>query len=607
MRGIARTVLIGWCLIAIAAAAAASATHPAPPGEVARPADDRPMGTPVTLERDAVTLQELLTALGDQADFKLAAGRDVQWDQVTLHVRDRPIDQVMTDLAELLNYSWERGPREQRILSPDLRARAHEEDLRQRWYGAAVDLLLEYAALARRPPEYYIRLKETLRGKPPPDRRLRPPALDIVTRPGSHASLRLLFTLSREQLLALVSANELGYYLPWREMSPAQREMALQIADEMEAPRPHGTPSLPDARRWVQQMGLRLLVYLGNGTHHPSGYMVFMGKALLEAGFAISTSPAPRPAEARGRPYPARDSRRDRGVRPLAEYQDLEEMPFPARGFRQSFPSTWPEVFAQLAERLPFALYSDSFAAPPVGRDARAFLNSGEESGNPPLLPLEQMSVAAVLDALCVRHGKIWWREGDALFFRGRTWFLERLAQPPPPVVATLRRQLQAHGKLDAHGVTLLARLTYPQFEGLQRLVEEDLKRRVAWPTPTMYRLLQAYETLTEEQQAQVLADGGLPLGQMTPAQQHAYQEALFLASAPTAWLAGPPPFHFEQSVSAGEAGGNPSVGELVFLEPPADEAARRAQPRRSWPRLGRLLITFVAAKPPAENRERRL
>jgi hypothetical protein len=585
---------------------AAQQERPVP--EVARRTGAVNTETQVTLQREAVTLEKLLAELGHQTGLKLTAGQEVRWDQVSLHVQRRPAAQVMTELAELLDHFWERGSGDRRTLRQDTRSRAYEEGLRRQRFERAADALLNYAALANRPPEYYARLKEALQGKEPPDRRLQGMVMDILSSPGSHAGLRLLGTLSREQLLALVSAAELDYYLPWREMSPVQRELALQVADEIAAPPPKPTmmplPPLPRARQWVQKMGLVLNVHLFDGTPYPHSYWVRIANPPLTCGYDISSPPA-KPegaAAARGRPYPPREPRRVRAADRAAEYRDLEEMPFPARGFRQTYPSTWPEAFGQLAERLPFALYSDYFAAEPIGLDPVIYAND-PETKNPPVLALEQMSVAEGLDALCARYGKVWWREGDALFFRSRTWMWDRLYQVPPPVLAELQQPLTSHGKLDRRGVDLLAGLTYRQLVGLHYLVREKLKRYVNWSAWSMFWLLRVYAHLTEEQKTQVLTAAGLPFAQMTPAQRRGYQEALF-RTASLELVDNPPAFRLEQRVIARAPEREPPLCELVFYL--MDEAERREKPRHQWQELGILSVPFPAPSPAGKGTQSR-
>ncbi len=593
---VVRTVLIGAILMAMAAAVPARSTQPDPQPAMP-PADDSVNSAPVTLVRDESTLQEVVGELAKQVSSNLTTGPESRFTQVSMRVRGRPALRVTGELARLLNYHWERNA-ERRTLRQGAPSRAYEENLRRRWFGGAADELVRYATLAKLPPEYYVRLNETLQGRVLP-KALQGDTMEVVTAPSRHTGLQLLLALSWGQLTALVSAGEPGYYLPWGKMSSRQRELALQVADGMGV-----------GRQWVQEMGLHLNVMLWPGTHHPSRYTVHMSNALVPCGTTITPPEAlvGTPA-ARGCPYPPRD-RAPTGQPPRADavapaYPDLEAMPFPARGFRQTYPSTWPETFARLGERLPYALYSDYFPAAPFGKEPSYFANDPDGEKNPPMLALERMSVAAGLDALSARYGKVWWREGDALFFRSRLWFLDRLYQMPPPVLTALQKQLQHQGKLDPRAVDLLASLTWEQRAGLDRLVQEKLKRWIPGCAPSMAWLLRAYSLLTEQQKKRVLGPGGLPFAQMTPAQRRSYQEALFLCDslASLELVTRPPAFHFEQSVTPGVPGRQPSLAELSFML--ADQAERRQKPRRKWPRLADIQVPFPAEQPGADVMER--
>ena len=116
--------------------------------------------------------------------------------------------------------------------------------------------------MAKQPPAYYTRLGEALAGKPPPDPRFESGfAMEVLTDPARHAALRLLPTLSREELLDLVSAEPVGIYLQWRRMAPEQRALAIEVAN-----------GLGPGGAWVQTMGLQLDVHLWPGTPHPHQY-----------------------------------------------------------------------------------------------------------------------------------------------------------------------------------------------------------------------------------------------------------------------------------------------------------------------------------------------
>jgi hypothetical protein len=304
-----------------------------------------------------------------------------------------------------------------------------------------------------------------------------------------------------------------------------------------------------------------------------------MANSNLAAGFAMFGSDVleeqPPAGLPRGYPYTARDRPADSAgsvakKQIASRYRELEEMQFPARGFRQAYPSTWPEAFRQLGERLPYSLYSDYFAAEPLGQDPRVFIGRSEGDDNPPVIALQRMTLAEGLDALCARYHKIWWRTGNALFFRSRTWFLDRPRQVPTPVLEELQQQWSTRGRLDQRGVDLLAGLSQEQLLGLAYLAMEKRKRSLSTELlANMGWFVPFFAALAPEQKEKLLG-GGLSLAQMTPMQRDRYRQALFLSGrvAPDR-LDSPPPFRIEQSVEPGVPGKEPAVGvvEIYLLD----------------------------------------
>jgi hypothetical protein len=232
----------------------------------------------------------------------------------------------------------------------------------------------------------------------------------------------------------------------------------------------------------------------------------------------------PRPLElfpVRGRPYERRPGAQ------VPVFDDLKRIPFPA-GFKLDSTETedWPEVMEKLARCVPMSLFSDHFTALPHPKDR------GIKA--PP--NLKGLSLAEGLDALCDYYGRLWWRDQDALFFRSRRWFVDRLYEVPPPVLAFLRQELAAHAKLDAEGLTALSRLTFRQLEGLNAasaLAELGIRRgmvlfyRDPQGARAAHGYLQVYATLNETQKGKVLTPSGLPIAEMAPEQQQALVQML--------------------------------------------------------------------------------
>jgi hypothetical protein len=284
------------------------------------------------------------------------------------------------------------------------------------------------------------------------------------------------------------------------------------------------------------------------------------------------------------------------------DYRDLERAPFPGGNLRITYPARWPDVLVQLMDRLPYALYSDFFPSPPVSTGPGVYPNPATRSSGTSPRPSEPMSVAAALDLVCAQHGRIWWREGDAIYIRSRTWYLDRLSQVPPPVLARLGEQLRTGGKLDREGFRLLAGLTARQLAGFRTLILEARGRdsrdtRYSGLETRLFGLLRVYALLTLEQEQRVLGDG-LAFQQMTPTQQQAYWDALALCKASAEWLRDPPPFRFEQTTVPGVSDRQPALGELTF--------SFLANAGRPASRQATLYIPFAALRPEPATSQRR-
>jgi hypothetical protein len=545
-------------------------------------------------------LEDLVSLLGKEAEKKLAVRPDVRWDEASVWVKERAVGKVMAELAELFNYYWADEETGTTLYQP-VRSRGLEQERQRQWYSGAISELAAYAQLVSRPPEYYRQLREGLHGKP-----LETAAglnLERLSHPEIHPGLRLLSALTRDQLSDIMSSEQ--YYLPWTEMTPSQQTAALQVADafspDLDTPSYLRTHPVPDARRWVREFGLVLEITLRPRTNRAHMYELFVGNAVLECGIHI-TPPDPKSTSAtdmRGSPYVT--TQPGRGHAPESDatrYADLERIPFPAKGFRQTIPSGWLEAFRQLGERLAFSLYSDHFRTLPLGWTPSPGLDPREVSGNPPPLPLDKLSIASGLDELCARFGKIWWRHKDALFFRSRTWFLDRSYEVPRPVVTALRQQLSSTGRLDTRSVDLLAGLNPYQLAGVGLLAGEEAGGHPSgrgYMEFRMYRPLRLYAALTRTQKEKALSERGLAFGDLTQLQQRAYQETLFVGCRPVEELAVPPRFRLEQAITPGIPGKKPSLCALEFTLDRGAAGGQTVPHKRD--RLGDLFISFPSEK----------
>jgi hypothetical protein len=392
--------------------------------------------------------------------------------------------------------------------------------------------------------------------------------LAVLITPYQYGALAFVRTLSPSQLTELCAAGRLGLYIPWREMTPQQQAIARDAQEALVRYRQtvakEYPPDLEQAQRILAEFGICLYVNLTDGRPTflqldvPGGHTNFsLGPPVVRPNRLRTEPDQVRPA--RRNPYSqsavsgqqsAVSSRPSPAERPespnrRAAQTELETKPFPARGFRQQVPSVWPQVFRQLSERLPLALYSDSYPSTPFRP-----MTSTESA----LLPLEKMSIAEALDALCTRHDRVWWQRGDALFFRSRTWFLDKRSTLPAPLRQQLDERLRANQRLDAGVLDQLATLTFPQLYGFsERALEQRGEGWGGWNRDfAFFWVLRAYDALSPAQRQRALAEPGVSLGELTPLQRERLRGAILMAEPRRLDLVdGALGFWFRQNVTA--------------------------------------------------------
>jgi hypothetical protein len=402
--------------------------------------------------------------LSEGKNVRLQASGGSEWERVTVFARGRPTREVMSGLGTLLNCGWreEQGSVPTHTLVRDLRAKQYETALwRETLERAAAALFRMPSYLSTSLEEYRSQLDAVRASKQQPsDPLLRNGNLLSLTQPGSRAALEFLTTLSPNQRLTLLTNRRI--LIPTDTMTPRQQELAKTMAvsigrDRLRLGFHREGEQMEDSINWLGQFGLILHV----GGDAMTGSVTTYGYSLGGATFAGCELPASAPAAdllpRRGNPY-------ERQSRP-ADYSDLERVPFPPDFKRDLSTSTWGEVLEDLAKYLPTSLYSDEFTfiASPIEHDRT----------EPPKLAGKNLVEA--LDALCGYYHRLWWREGDRLFFRSRTWFIEKQYEAPPPVLGALRRQLEATGRLDPTGFDLLSKLTREQLQGLNAIAAREI------------------------------------------------------------------------------------------------------------------------------------
>jgi hypothetical protein len=171
-------------------------------------------------------------------------------------------------------------------------------------------------------------------------------------------------------------------------------------------------------------------------------------------------------------------------------------------------------VIEALSKCLAMPIFSDDFDSPAL------------ENPHPPMITIGQGSrLAQGLDALCTAYGRLWWVRDGTLFFRSRTWYIEKTYQTPQRTLVRLWRELARPGDLTPSAATVLSSLTLRQLQGLGvtlrahgytgfNLVDEMVAAR------TLRDYLEVCASLNEGQKRAALSKDGLPLQGMSEAQK---------------------------------------------------------------------------------------
>lgn len=545
------------------------------PGETDAAPSDEFRGEPL------IRIVETVSA---DATPRPAVDPEVAWERATVFTRGRPGSEVRRNLAELFDYEWvdRKDPSGEKkpVLSAGGRSRGREERLRQREFQLGVAQLGVLAGYANHSPEYYRQLRERLAGKEPDDPILRlPRVLDRLADPSTHAAIALLGTLSTGQLPRVDRRTDCftPVYLPWREMTSQQRALSLRAVSTRQL-------SDSDEDGLLKEFGLLLRPSFDVGPVF-SDYFFLVSRPREAVSNLRNGLTRPQEAfSARGCPYrsavtpPPRQKRNSLTGKGNSGYEALEAKPFPARGFRQSYPARWDEILDQISTRLEMPIYSDYFPQKLIGVDPRMFEGNSEGFDNPAVLPLEKLNVAEALDALCGRFGRIWWTEHGALYFRNRQWYWDVLYQVPEPVLAPIREELVSGGKLSVASIDRLCGLTVRQAEGLGVLAEHELRMQVPWNNQqgAMWRLLRVWRLLSPAEKLRAVGEG-LSAEQLKAGRWRVYREELFQMRASKWVLVSPPPFRLTQRVTRGTAPtrSNPGRPSFVDLQMEVWEAGR--------------------------------
>lgn len=459
-------------------------------------------------------LPDVLAQLTNAAGPQLHVPGEAGWMRVTLFARERPVQQILSALGELCDYQWKAKPPESvdpnaYVLIQTTRARRHEEALWNASLDRAVTPILRLARLTGTPAEEWRHRLDRGEDAGPTGTAIGRTELALLAHPGTHAGLRLLTTLSVQHRRALVEHQYL--HLPWATLTSEQRALAQTVAnhpprfDNNERFLSEQAYGLKVTRNqsWLREFGLLLVAGVSPTSGQLTTYAVSMAHGQVSCG-AVPDSLAEQPLlRVRGRPY-------GKPAEPPDAYAALAKIPFPpGRKLTAGSEEDWSEVLARLAQDVTFPIYSDDFTG------TRNVAIAPPKS----LKSLDRVALPDGLDKLCEGHGRLWWWEGGSLYFRSRTWFIERQYEVPLPVLALLAREIRKSDRLNDSALVALGQLTLQQLQGLSAVTAFDLARsgvrghergRAYGHARRAYPILQFCKSLTPPQRQRVLAEQGL-------------------------------------------------------------------------------------------------
>lgn len=475
-----------------------------------------PLARKVDLSARSTPIHDLLAKLPPDPGLRLEEKQEVGWERVSVFAKQRPEGEVIHGLGKLLDYGWERrsdrSTGQHLILNDGLHVRQYETKLVNRWLERVGAPLFDLTRYLRIPREEAAKQDHDLHGKEPSDPVLQRGNLWRLGKVGPRAALELFTTLPHQSQLTMIADEQ--FFLPWSGMNDRQRGLAAEL---MNAYPEAGSPK-PDQNRlkreveWLQQFGLLLTIE----TQPATGAITIFTVGTGGRNYGVAQFPERRNdlelLALRGNPY-------EPPAKPPV-YPDLQGMPFPSDfKLEKGKVHTWPEILEKLAGSTDLLLLSDDYSTLSNPRDRSPI---GE-------LDLRGLSLDQGLDVLCAQYGRLWWKEGNAICFRSRKWFLERLYEVPPPVRTLLQEELEATGTLDTNGVSALTNLTSRQLQGLSMAAASDtagLDSVAAWEAQGHARpchlFLNLFRQLPEGLRRQALSQGGIP-GPQLPRQLQQY------------------------------------------------------------------------------------
>jgi hypothetical protein len=503
---------------------------------------DARLAREVTAQQKGTALGDLCERLRSETGIRLEVGQSVADEKVTLFCRNTSLRDVMRQLSRPFGYTWLRSGKagEYRYeLVQDLRSQLLEEELRNRDRNAAL-LALDREVERYRPylglsPDEALARSKTA---PPTQKKL----LERIAGQG-WAGLQLYFRLSRQEMLALRSDQELWYHSvpgPGQQALPsAVARGALEslrdyrmlkfegghfgFTTDLTAPGALPLAAIPELRVNValklSQSELGQLALRGG-----TGFAVYSTLSLPDtstfgwADLAVGMSPAVQdPDNGAANAKLARDL----SLRPRISIQPQASCPPATRAPAAPDPTTAtesaPEPKVTSADVLEAVHHATGL---PIVSDYYTRLHKPEavSSPNQPLFD----ALNRVADAMRMR----WNKDGSWLQFRSASYYDDRLKEVPNRLLARWTASRRQHGVLTLDDFCEIAQLPDAQLDAEEMakgasacfgLVEWDMARGL------LRQHLRFLAQLTPAQRQEAMSDRGLVFPRMTLAQQQRF------------------------------------------------------------------------------------
>lgn len=404
----------------------------------------------VTVEAAGVPVEDLLSLLRARTGVPVSAERDLADAKVILFGPPRPLRDVLTDLAALLNARWEirkaKDESERYALSWSRKAREYEEGLLASMQERIVARLEEQVATYLQPPGEQAAQDERLRRR--------------LSDPQARFAARLYSLLSPVQRNALFTHGRLSIpfgFLPGREQAAARQVFNHVIAGEeeiAEEERKAGFEEPVSKPDDLEKTGLRFELRHYGIT---SDLSLAVGRSTIRFGVA---GQARWLLPAHGDPYAGTPLPANAALPPLPAIQGAGKL------------AAWPDRLRELAKRSGLSVCADYYRSKPATTSLPPLDAAAPGPGGGTPANAEPEAVAA-LDSLCRRDAYLWWTRGRSLLLRKRDWYYQRLFEVPDRWMLATAARLHAQKGVPAYGDALgLLALSREQVAGLASIGE---------------------------------------------------------------------------------------------------------------------------------------